>query len=703
MGKKSPKSSSEFSFIKITLRTLLNLILSLSLSLSLFLSLSLSLSLSTSIYLSIYLSIFLSFIFSLKPLFMRTLNDGKLLAKLSCGDVVALEVKYHLRCLQKLYDAERAYLNSLEKAESSDPGKDLYPVAFSELVIYIMDSKVTNTEAAPVVFRLADLASLYKLRLEQLGVDSPNVHSTRLKEQLFARIPEIEAHKKGRDVLIAFKADTGPVLHEASQYSNALHLSKAADILRKEMLQHKTKFSSELKDGFGEEAIPPALLQVLEISGKLGETVIKQYVEEDVVCQPVLRKGLFTTAAVDNIDHNHTATTASTSFHGKSISMFQHPSKENRGEQQVSPEITDSRTRKVPELPEDYTNIAPVYFKKNPTPASVDEVSLPDPSLFQRNIRVEYEWLEKVQRTTDVDDESNITWSAHHTSQKRTSECETSITSLLPLLRDQAHSVATIKHAMKKVREVVAFLNPGQTPVLAADQPLYAMAKEIQWPEEYGEDKFVIMFGELHIEMTALKSIGSMLADSGWTSALVEADVASSRTADSFLLATNVTKTRQAHQVTACSLFQLLKKVYSSYLAEHSDGDEEAFSFVEWCDSRKKESPQSAFWFSILNMELTILTLVRAFREGNFNLYRESLSELIPYLFANNNVNYARWLPIHLRDMISLEKQYPEVVREFHNGNFVFHKIDRNFSAMAIDQAHEQNNAVIKGEGELFV
>ena len=719
----------------------------------------------------------------------RTLNDGKLLAKLSAGDVVALEIKYHLRCLQKLYNAERAYLNSLEKADGSDPGKDLYPVAFSELLIYIMDSKITNTDAAPVVFRLADLASLYKLRLEQLGVDSPCVHSTRLKEQLLARIPELEAHKKGRDVILAFKADIGPVLHEASQYTNAIHLSKAADILRKEMLQHKTRFNSELKDGFGEEAVPPALLQfvcsiehgvdikahlaygtaksdlaiaqllqfnchskqregstthrhskdretpfavyvglkvyaktrkrelidklhenglsisydrVLEITGKLGETVIQQYVEEDVVCPPVLRKGLFTTAAVDNIDHNPTATTATTSFHGTSISMFQHPCKENRGEERYSPEIADSKTRKVPELPEHYTNIAPAYFKKNPTPTLVDDVSLPDPSLFQRNIMIEYEWLEKVQETTEVNDESNITWSAYHARQEKTSECKTSITSLLPLLRDQAHSIATIKHAMKKIREAVAFLNPGQTPVLAADQPLYALAKQIQWywPDEYGEDKFVIMFGGLHIEMTVLKSIGSMLQDSGWTSALVEADVASSGTADSFLSATSVTKTRQAHQVTACSLFQLLKKVYSAYIAEHSaDGDEEASCFEQWCDNRKKESPQFAFWFSILNMELTIFTLVRAFREGNFNLYRESLSEVLPFFFANNNVNYARWLPIHLRDMMSLEKQHPEVAKEFHNGNFVVHKTSRKFSAMAIDQAHEQNNAVIKGDG----
>lgn len=47
---------------------------------------------------------------------------------------------------------------------------------------------------------------------------------------------------------------------------------------------------------------------------------------------------------------------------------------------------------------------------------------------------------------------------------------------------------------------------------------------------------------------------------------------------------------------------------------------------------------------------------------------------------------------------MALEQQHPEVAREFHKGNFVVHKSRREFSAMAIDQAHEQNNTVIKGE-----
>ena len=51
-----------------------------------------------------------------------------------------------------------------------------------------------------------------------------------------------------------------------------------------------------------------------------------------MVCPPVLRKRILTTAAMDNIDHNPTASTATTSFHGTSISLFQYPSLDNKGE-----------------------------------------------------------------------------------------------------------------------------------------------------------------------------------------------------------------------------------------------------------------------------------------------------------------------------------------------------------------------------------
>ena len=86
-------------------------------------------------------------------------------------------------------------------------------------------------------------------------------------------------------------------------------------------------------------------------------------------------------------------------------------------------------------------------------------------------------------------------------------------------------------------------------------------------------------------------------------------------------------------------------------------------------------------------------------REANFDLYRQSLVGLIPYFFANNNVNYARWLPIRLRDMSTLGEKHPQLAHAFQRGAFVVHKSSRDFSAIAIDQAHEQANAVINADG----
>ena len=101
------------------------------------------------------------------------------------------------------------------------------------------------------------------------------------------------------------------------------------------------------------------------------------------------------------------------------------------------------------------------------------------------------------------------------------------------------------------------------------------------------------------------------------------------------------------------------------YYCSNDDGVQRAvLSFEMWCEKRKDDNPQFAFWYMILAMELTTLSLVRAFREANFVLYCQALSALIPYFFTNNNTNYARWLPIHLRDMLTLEQRHPALHQE---------------------------------------
>ena len=159
--------------------------------------------------------------------------------------------------------------------------------------------------------------------------------------------------------------------------------------------------------------------RVLEISGQLGDATVSKYVEEGVVCPPVLRKGLFTTAVMDNTDHNPSAATATTSFHGTSISVFQRPATDNHGEERQLVKFGPERVKSIPELPDSFTNIPPASFKsKKPTPPS-GTVPMPTTDLLRPQLALEYEWLEKIFVTEEVDGAVNLTWSAHHASQKR--------------------------------------------------------------------------------------------------------------------------------------------------------------------------------------------------------------------------------------------------------------------------------------------
>ena len=90
---------------------------------------------------------------------------------------------------------------------------------------------------------------------------------------------------------------------------------------------------------------------------------------------------------------------------------------------------------------------------------------------------------------------------------------------------------------------------------------------------------------------------------------------------------------------------------------------------------------------------------VRSLRKGYFPLYVQSCDELCSSFHALDHTIYARWLPVHVRDMVQVAKQNPEVHAEFMKGNFVVQKSRRKFSLMAKDQAHEQSNKILQTKG----
>ena len=110
---------------------------------------------------------------------------------------------------------------------------------------------------------------------------------------------------------------------------------------------------------------------------------------------------------------------------------------------------------------------------------------------------------------------------------------------------------------------------------------------EWKWPEKYGEDKMVVMFGGVHIEMAALKTLDDWLRGSGWVQALVQAEIATPGKADSFLRAAHGTRTRRAHQITATALHILQHPAYERHPLLESfrldfEGDVSDSDFSSW-------------------------------------------------------------------------------------------------------------------------
>ena len=124
--------------------------------------------------------------------------------------------------------------------------------------------------------------------------------------------------------------------------------------------------------------------------------------------------------------------------------------------------------------------------------------------------------------------EHRISWPAYFAANQQIPLPSVSSQALLPLFHEKVATISMLKHGMNIVKSAIAFLNPTQIPLLTGDQPVFALGKKVQWlfPEEFGEDRFVMWPGGLHVEMAFWKLLGDLLEGTGWDSILPEAGVA---------------------------------------------------------------------------------------------------------------------------------------------------------------------------------
>ena len=425
--------------------------------------------------------------------------------------------------------------------------------------------------------------------------------------------------------------------------------------------------------------------QVVKLEKQFASSLCHQFTQQNAVIPPQLFKNTFTVGAFDNIDYNTSSYTSVDSFHGTGISLHQSPTPNSVAQDQL-PMFNCSD---VQMLPESYTIVPEVALNlKKIEPTKMDFASMVTRDLIQKWMREGIEWLNhaKGKALQDISKDDHFGWASFF-AEKANNHPPKSVQTMLPLFYEKAATAAMVKHSMSVILHATQILNPGQPAVIAADQPLFELAKFVQWasPETHGESKIIMKLGSLHLEKAFLTCLGDLLAGSGWENLLVEADIIGSGSAKGLLSAGHITKTRLMHEVTALALCRLQNDAFQSLQLD-----------VDEMDQRNSSNINFMYWNQIMNLEILVLSFVRAHREGNFEMYIETLKELVGLFFVLDHQNYARWVPVHIRDMMMLP---PSVKTEFENGNFVLSKTGKRFSSIAIDQSHEQLNKVIKGDG----
>ena len=84
--------------------------------------------------------------------------------------------------------------------------------------------------------------------------------------------------------------------------------------------------------------------------------------------------------------------------------------------------------------------------------------------------------------------------------------------------------------------------------------------------------------------------------------------------------------------------------------------------FEEYVDHlRKTNGPLSAFWMSYIEMVELTLHMVRTSGEGDWTLHLSCIRQMLPWCFAYDAINYARYMSVYYSDMTSLQEEHPEV------------------------------------------
>ena len=233
------------------------------------------------------------------------------------------------------------------------------------------------------------------------------------------------------------------------------------------------------------------------------------------------------------------------------------------------------------------------------------------------------------------------------------------------------------------------------TVVCVLDQAIYSKACEIKWEELLKFQGCILMMGIFHLHMVFMSILNKRFGDAGLRDALVQSSIVAEGV-DSALPGKSYNRGIRLYKIYREALTRLLLKqledeapeMYKEFSSHVDQTDtmnaarfealksESSFEqlFNSYLNLRIKLGSSNfslqRFWLSFLEMMELLLSLIYSVRLGKWDLLLECIRSIIPFTFTYDHINYARYLPGLLGEMLSLEDDYLDIYERFKASEF---------------------------------
>ena len=158
---------------------------------------------------------------------------------------------------------------------------------------------------------------------------------------------------------------------------------------------------------------------------------------------------------------------------------------------------------------------------------------------------------------------------------------------------------------MNIISNTIDTLNPGQIPADKADQPIFALTKElmIRFPEKFGPDKYFCLFGSLHIKKSLLIICGQVIKGNVLDEIMCTFGL-SIVGADSLVTVNDIKGAKYCLQAGACVIYSKLKQAHTD-----SGSDE---LILSWLANKSKINEMCFYSKLILELIINWLVFIRS-------------------------------------------------------------------------------------------